>query len=203
MTQEEIIDWDRVELDYRSGIKSLRQIGAENNITEGAIRKRAKRDSWERDLSGKIKAKTEQLVRKEAVRSEVREKQKLTENVVVEANAMMQADIILAHRKDIQRYRGLAAGLLSEIEQTSSNQDLFERLAELLHDPEAGGDKKAAEAQAKRLEVFYKVLSIPGRVDSFKKLADTLKVLVALEREAFGIDERKGNDAQVTYNMQF
>ena len=45
------VDWERIELDYRAGIKTLRQIAGENGITEGAIRKRAKRDDWDRDLS--------------------------------------------------------------------------------------------------------------------------------------------------------
>ena len=44
-------DWERIELDYRAGIKTLRQIADENGITHGAINKRAKRDGWERDLS--------------------------------------------------------------------------------------------------------------------------------------------------------
>ena len=44
-------DWERIELDYRAGIKTLRQIADENGISHGAINKRAKRDGWERDLS--------------------------------------------------------------------------------------------------------------------------------------------------------
>lgn len=44
-------DWERIELDYRAGIKTLRQIAEEHGITHGAINKRAKRDGWERDLS--------------------------------------------------------------------------------------------------------------------------------------------------------
>lgn len=48
-------NWNTVEVDYRAGIKSLRVMATENGITEGAIRKRAKRDSWERDLAAKIK----------------------------------------------------------------------------------------------------------------------------------------------------
>ena len=44
-------DWERIELDYRAGVKSLREIASEHGITEGAIRKRARRDGWERDLS--------------------------------------------------------------------------------------------------------------------------------------------------------
>lgn len=44
-------DWERIEMDYRAGIKTLRQIADENGITHGAVNKRAKRDGWERDLS--------------------------------------------------------------------------------------------------------------------------------------------------------
>ena len=44
-------DWERIELDYRAGIKTLRQIADEHGITHGAINKRARRNGWERDLS--------------------------------------------------------------------------------------------------------------------------------------------------------
>lgn len=64
-----------IELDYRIGIKSLHQISGECGVTEGAIRKRAKRDHWTRDLSEMIKMKADFLVRKDAVRSVVRSKQ--------------------------------------------------------------------------------------------------------------------------------
>lgn len=49
-------DWERIEADYRAGVLSLREIAAANGITEGAIRKRAKRDGWTRDLGAKIRA---------------------------------------------------------------------------------------------------------------------------------------------------
>ena len=60
-------DWERIELDYRAGVKTLRQIADENGITHGAINKRAKRDGWERDLSDKIQRKADALVSKAAV----------------------------------------------------------------------------------------------------------------------------------------
>lgn len=44
-------DWEKIELDYRAGIKTLTQIAAEHGISHVAIIKRAKRDGWERDLS--------------------------------------------------------------------------------------------------------------------------------------------------------
>ena len=36
------IDWEKIELDYRAGIKTMRQIADENGITHGAVNKRAK-----------------------------------------------------------------------------------------------------------------------------------------------------------------
>lgn len=81
------VDWERIESDYRSGIKSLREIAGEHGLTDGAIRKRAKRDSWTRDLAAKIQQRSEDLVRTQAVRSEVRTEQKATERQVIEANA--------------------------------------------------------------------------------------------------------------------
>jgi len=45
-------DWLEIEGDFRAGVKSLREIANEHGLTEGAIRKRAKRDGWLRDPSG-------------------------------------------------------------------------------------------------------------------------------------------------------
>ena len=52
-----VVDWERIELDYRAGIKTLRDIAQEHGITHGAITKRSKRDDWVRDLTAKIQAK--------------------------------------------------------------------------------------------------------------------------------------------------
>ncbi|MGE8449998.1 MAG: hypothetical protein ACN6OP_05095 [Pseudomonadales bacterium] len=51
--------WERIELNYRAGIKSLRQIAAEQGISEGVIRKRAKGDDWSRGRSERILEKRE------------------------------------------------------------------------------------------------------------------------------------------------
>ena len=66
------VDWERIESDYRAGQLSLREIAGIHGLTEGAVRKRAKRDEWIRDLAAKVRARSEELVRKQAVRSEVR-----------------------------------------------------------------------------------------------------------------------------------
>ena len=180
------IDWEKIEFDYRAGILSLREIAVTHGITEGAIRKRAKRDSWDRDLTAKIKSKAESLVRKELVRNEVRNspEYQATEKEIVEANASLQANALLDHRKDIKRHRNLSIALLAEVEAQTNDHELFEKLGELMRQEDDKG-------QDKLNEVYRKVISTPSRIDSMKKMSDTLKTLIALEREAIGLDDKE------------
>lgn len=184
-------DYATIETDYRSGIKPLRQIAEEHGITEGAIRKRAKRDGWERDLSPRIQAKAEALVRKEAVRNEVRSEAKASEKQVVEANAIAVATVRLAHRKDIQRSRTIAMNLLAELEQQSGleNAALLAELGDLMRKPDENG-------QDRLNDLYQKIISLPGRAKTMKDLGECLRVLVQLERQAFGLLD--GPDGEAT-----
>ena len=181
-----VIDWERIELDYRAGIKTLRQIGGEHGISEGAIRKRAKRDDWTRDLSGRIQDKAEQLVRKEAVRSTVRAESTISERQVVEANAQAVADIRLAHRHDIRRARTLTNALLNELEQQTDPDTLamLQELGEMLRREDDNGNDR-------RNDLYAKVISLSERSKTMKTLADSLRLVVDMERTAFGMDKEQ------------
>ncbi|MCR4304751.1 MAG: hypothetical protein NUV63_11105 [Gallionella sp.] len=176
------VDWDAIENDYRAGVKTLRQIAEEQGITHGAINKRAKRDGWERDLSAKIKAKAAALVSKDAVSKEVSSAALVTERAVVEANAELQAGIIRAHRTDITRYRALCQTMLGQLEAESDTPELFAQIGELLAAPNDKGIDKLNEA-------YFKAISLPSRIDGVKKLAEALKTLIGLERQAFGLSD--------------
>src|SRR5688500_4186870 len=182
MAEKKPIDWEAIETDYRANIKSLRIIASEHGCTEGAIRKRAKKYEWERDLSAKIKAKAAELVHKEEVRRVVRTETP-TEKQQIDIGAENQKDLILSHRKDVCRARKLAMSLLDELEEVTDNRDLYEKLGELLEDPDDNGKDK-------RNEIYMKVISLAGRTGTMKQLSETLKNLVALEREAFGIESK-------------
>lgn len=177
-------DWDRIEIDYRAGIKTLREIANEHGITEGAIRKRAKRDDWKRDLAAKVRAKAQDLVRKEQVRKEVRgnEAYQASERETIEVEAQVQARIELAHRTDVPRGRKLVMSLIDELEHQTDNRALYEELAELMHAPDDKGVDRLND-------LYRKVISHGNRTDSAKKLADALKTLVDLERRVFRIDD--------------
>jgi hypothetical protein len=185
------VDWELIERDYRAGLLSVREIAASQGITHAAINKRAKRDGWERDLKAKIQAKADALVSKREVSKEVSKERVETDRVIVEANAVRIADVRMAHRTDIARNRALAIEMLRELESQTWNQDQFEELAELVIGPPIYGDDPADKAAERRrqklLDAFDRTMSLPGRVDSMKKLAETLRVLVSMEREAYGI----------------
>lgn len=171
-------DWERIEADYRAGLLSVREIAAANGVSHVAIGKRAKRDGWERDLDAKIKAKAEALVTKAEVTKEVTSELAVTERRIVEANAQVIAEVRVSHRRDIARARSLAMKLLDELEIQTDSVDLLEQLETAL----AGEDGPDGLTR-----VFQRVTSTAGRIDSAKKLAEAMKVLVSMEREAYGI----------------
>jgi hypothetical protein len=185
-------DWERIEVDYRAGSKSLREIAAEHGISHVAINKRAKRDGWERNLAAKVKAKADALVTKAEVTAAVTADTKITEAVTVEVEAQVQARIRLAHRKDIGRTRGIVMSLLAELEQQVGGEtvELLERLGEILR-------KEDKDGQDRLNDLYQKIVSLPGRAKTMKDLGESLRVLVTLEREAFGIEAAgKGGDGK-------
>lgn len=108
-------DWEAIETAYRAGVMSLREIASHHGISEGAIRKRAKRDDWSRDLNARIQQKADDLVRKQEVRKTVRTKTELTERVLIEATAEVIASVRMEHRGDIRRARELTNTLFDEL----------------------------------------------------------------------------------------
>lgn len=182
-------DWERIELDYRAGIKTLRQIAGEHGISDTAVRKRAKRDGWERDLAGKIQAKAEAIVQRQALREEYRPTP-AAEREVIEANALAVADVRLAQRRDIHRSRTTCMRLLDEMEQQAGNEQaaLLAQLGEMLRDADDDGRDRLND-------MYQRIISLPERAKTMKALADSLRVLVDLERQAFGMDAAAATDA--------
>ncbi len=174
-------DWDAIERAYRMGTRAVTGIATDHKITEGAIRKRAKKEGWVRDLNAKVRAKADELVRKAEVRNSVRAEQRLTETREVEVEATIQKEIRLSQRSDIKRSRALCMKLLTELEQQTGQVPELMALGELLRTPDDRG-------QDKLNDIYQAVITLPERTKTMKALAEALRILVSLEREAFGID---------------
>ena len=183
-----VVDWERIEVDYRAGIKTLRDIAEEHNITHGAINKRAKRDEWVRDLTAKIQAKAAELVSKSAVSKEVSKTKRILESEIITANAVNNATIEIKQREDVTFGRGVITSLMQELKEQIDNRADLEDLGEMMRNPDAYGNDKLNDQ-------YMRIVSFAGRVDSAKKLADANKVQVELERRVYKIDTDPFSDA--------
>ena len=177
-------DWEKIEADYRAGILSLREIAeAHPGTNHVAIARKAKREGWSRDLSAKIRAKADALVTERTVTADVTAERRVSERDIIDANAQAIVSVRLAHRKDIQRSRSITMRLLEELELQSGreNAELLEQLGELMRREDDRG-------QDKLNDLYQKIISLPGRAKTMKDLGESLRVLVTLERQAFGLD---------------
>lgn len=180
MTEKKTTDWERIELDYRAGILSVREIAEARGVSHTAINKKAKTLGWERDLNAKIKAKADALVSKAEVSKKVSSEKLATEKETIDSYAQTIADVRLGHRSDISRSRRLANKLLDELEGLTDNRELFEELGELLRSEDDNG-------QDRRNDLYHKIIDLPSRSKTMKEMAETLKTLITLERDAYDI----------------
>lgn len=191
MASKQAFDWEAIERDYRAGLLSVREIAGRHGCTHTAINKRARADGWARDLKAKIKAKAEAMVSRREVSSEVSRVSTVspveTEQQIIEANAEAIVSVRMAHRADIRRSRGMANKLLDELEQLTDNRELFEQLGELMRNPDDFGNDRLND-------LYRKMVDLPNRTKVMKELAETLKTLITLERQAYNLDEQEHED---------
>jgi hypothetical protein len=191
-------DWERIEQLFRAGLLSVREIAAACGVSHTAINKRSKAEGWDRDLNAKIKAKADSLVSKREVSTKVSTETLATERGIVEANAEVIADIRMAHRTDIGRSRRLANKLLDELESLTDEQGTIKELIAQFKD----SDHDDGDAMADVLALAQKMGALPSRTKTMKELAETLKTLVLLERQAYDLDTKSGgNDADELSKM--
>ncbi len=178
------VDWEAVEREYRAGLRSLRDIATEYGCTEGAIRKKAKAQEWERDISIKVAAKAEALVRKQEVRKEVRTEAAISEREQINASAQMMADKVIGQREDIKRARSMVQRLWELVDAELDHPDELKQLGAMLAAPDEFGNDKLND-------MYFAAIGLPQQIKNAKLLADALKVLIELERKVLRLDEQK------------
>lgn len=127
-TEKTAPDWDAIERDFRAGSRAVTAIAGEHGITEGAIRKRAKRDGWVR--LPKDKASTEPKAPK--IRT-----------------APSRTVLDLRHQRFVDEYLIDLNGTQAAIRAGYSANSAAEQAYDLLRKPQI---KAAIEASQKRLQ---------------------------------------------------
>ena len=196
------VDRKRLEIEYRAGIKSFRTLGNEFGLSGARVAQIADEEGWTRDLKERIKAATEVKLNTAILDVKLDTDKVERENQVVEAGSNLQVDVVLTQRKDIKRSRELGVKLFAELEAMTDSKELIAELGEIAYMKLSGevGEKLAD----KIMDTFNKVTSFGGRVSNYKALADAIKTMVGLERQAYGLADNANGAAdtpQVTEEM--
>lgn len=186
MSEEKDIDWSLIEKEYRTGIKTLRQIASENGVSHVAIQKRAVKEDWPRDLRARIQSKTEEKVNKAlvtTVNKSVTKNAKLTEQQIVEVNAELLSRADLVNRSDVTQAINISRSQMSELEMLCDPgfKDKLEALGELL-------DNSTATRQDKANELYRYIIGLAGRVKLSKEIAAAHGVYIPMQRKILKLD---------------
>lgn len=175
-------DWDRIEIEYRANKLSNREIGKSYGVSEAAIRKRAKKYNWQRDLANEVHRRTTEKLVRDTVKDRP---EPVSDEQVVEEVATRNATVVESHRKDIRNGRDLTAMMMAELH---DNTKEFKTLQELVS--QQADDE---EWHQQRLQRVQKAISLPQRAATMRDLSTVMKNLQTLERTAYSIDGREGD----------
>ena len=196
MAAHKRVDYDRIEAGWRAGLLSPHQLAAAyveetgDPVSHAAIIKHFKKNGVPRNLGAKIKAKSDAMVTAAMVTEKVTKETIRRDSEIIDDGATVLTEIRLGHRKDISRARRLANKLLDELEGLTDNRGLFEELGELLRSEDDNG-------QDRRNDLYQKIIDLPSRSKTMKEMAETLKTLITLERDAYDIVTVSKNETTV------
>lgn len=195
-------DWAAIHYAYRAGLLSLRSIGATHGVTAAGILKRAKREGWQRDLAPAIRVAANVQLQRQAVNTG-NTLGHAPERRIIAENAQMQVDVVVSHRRRVAQAMGILRQLVEELSVQTANIDALRNFAAVAAEVKAG--MRDAQSGIRVPEVatcgqetrfaqahgaFLAAISLYSRAQVLHRLADSLRTLVAIEREAFGISDR-------------
>lgn len=181
MAKRKQIDWEAIEKEFRVNQLSNVQIAKNHDISETAIRKKAKQYGWKKDLSQRVRER----VREKLVRDEVREPNADDEKIV-DAVAERGAKVITIHRQDIAKSQSLVQLFQGQLQEAATQRD---EIKDSIIDETKNEEGKADQ---KRRNMMLKAVSLPAHSGVLRDLTIAQKNLIYMERQAFNIDDTGG-----------
>lgn len=174
MGEKSKADWEAIRKDYRANVMSVCAIARKYDVSDAAIHQKKKRDEargegarWERDLTQDIKARRKALLIRDSVRKANAESEDL-----IEASAMETVAVVREHRKDIAALKALEQKLISE-----------------LNDPNNQPTKVHISSYQGEITETVLGLTVSERAQAAQNLASVQHKRIALERQAFNIND--------------
>lgn len=206
------VDWELIEREYKAGVISTRKIADAAGITESAIRKRAAKYGWKRNLTKDIQHATraklaEQSGAQDAGRGaqsgartglstgkhlSIVQPSGPTDAEIVEGAAVVAAGIVTEHRASAKKARTAITKLMDQLLVEIGNvEGLRAVLDEAVTQEVKDGQITVLQAGAMR-GALRAVLSMPGLSKAAQQLAGALNTISEIERKAYGLDDKEG-----------
>jgi transposase-like protein len=173
-------DWELIGREYRAGQLSIREIARQHELSETAIRKRARKEGWARDLTAQVRER----VRTELVRNEVRTPNaREPEREIIDAAARRGVEVVQGHRRDIAALRVLAERLASKatllIEEVADLKDL---------DAATGCIESLARTEARLIPLERQAFNLDAEGDKPPETTDTIRADIDAIRRKYARD---------------
>lgn len=189
MSAKQKVDYGRIERGWREGVLSPRQLAEAytketgQSVSHAAIIKHFKSRGVERDLSEKIRTKTESIVTQAMVTGEVTPVTTMQDKEIIESASIHIANVDIRQRKDVARYQDLMNKLFEELDTISGqdNADALEQLSVMI--------ENEGLASEDALIQFKRISTLGSRVKVAKDLGDTIAKLIPLERTIYKMDK--------------
>lgn len=197
-------DWSHIELQYRAGVPSIREIARQHGVSEGAVRARANRAEppWDRSLAERVRIVADQKRIHDIAGDQARTK---TTAEVVESAATAIFQVVKGHRRVLGMAMQDAELALAMVhEQIAHGETLVLAVEQMTEEPPAGSESAAERRQ--RLRHRDKLMAVIGLGEGIERLAtlsSTIRTLTMAERVAWGVDradaQKTGVDALVEH----
>lgn len=168
-------DWELIEREYRTGRFSLAQLESRHGVNRSNISRRAKKYRWEKDLTDRVRERTQQKITRASLPPEA---QAVLDDEVVEQAANENAAVVKGHRKGLERWRKILERYTDLLE------GQVEKGTITIND---GGDIKEIDVP---LEYVGKCMGHGTQA---------LERVVKLERQNYGLDKDDKDDGLKTF----
>lgn len=178
------VDWEAVESEYRLGQLSMRALATKHNCTAAAISKKAKEKGWVKDATQEVRERTRAALIAQGGKEGDSVNGVNTVNTPtredVEVAVQTNLAVIKRHRKDIGQGQDIVSLLMGQLIDTAVNRESIENDIEIETKDDDNGQRRYR---------MNKAISLPSNAAVLRDLSTAMKNLVALERQAFNLDE--------------
>lgn len=180
-------DWEAAELDFQRGM-TVSQVSRKHGFPDHSLVSRhMKKNGVVQGKLPEVLSKTKEALLAESARGHGETRTTatsvtaFTREEVIEAAVRTNVEVVIGHRSDIRLARNLFLTLATQLQEACDNRAELEKAIE---------EDTVQDATAVRRAKMLKAIALPAHAAMLRDLSTTLKNIIPLERQAFGLEDQ-------------